>query len=284
MAKGSSARKVARVAASSGGKRARKQRNLLFPMAIALIVAGGLLLVIFARGNNQSASANNTKPRASVDATKASDHWHAAFAVDICGREQPAIQDGPVDKLGIHTHGDGVIHIHPFVTRAAGKGATLGRFFEQVGMKVTDTSIRMPNKKIYKEGKTSCNGKPGEVRVAFWKVGLKASGEKPDKIYTTELSNARFLGNYEAFTLSFLPKGATASAPSAAPNLLELGAADGGGTGGVTPSSQVNSGSQPSSSSPPPNSVTPTQPPSTDAPAKDGSTGTSSSKTGTTKP
>ena len=33
------------------------------------------------------------------------------------------MQDGPVDKLGIHTHGDGVIHIHPFVTRAAGQAA-----------------------------------------------------------------------------------------------------------------------------------------------------------------
>ena len=78
-------------------------------------------------------------PRASIDPAKPSDHWHAAFAVDICGKEQPPVQDGPVDKLGIHTHGDGVIHIHPFVTRAAGKGANLGRFFTQVGMKVTDS-------------------------------------------------------------------------------------------------------------------------------------------------
>ena len=70
MAKGSSARKVARVAASSGGARARKQRNLMFPIAISLIVAAGLLLVIFARGNNQSASANNTPPRASIDPAK----------------------------------------------------------------------------------------------------------------------------------------------------------------------------------------------------------------------
>jgi hypothetical protein len=262
MAKGSSARKVARVAASSGGARAHKSRNLAFPFAIVLIVAAGLLLVIFARENNQSASANNTPPRASIDPTKPSDHWHAAFAVDICGQEQPPVQDGPVDTLGIHTHGDGVIHIHPFVTRAAGKGANLGRFFNQVGMKVTDTSIRMPNKKVYEEGKTACNGKPAEVSVAFWKVGLKASKEKPDKVYTGDFSNIRFRENYEAFTLAFLPKGTTAKAPSTAPNLVELGAKDGSGTAGVTPSTQASSGSS-ASTTQAPSSVPPTTAPTT---------------------
>lgn len=256
MAKGSSARKVARVAASGGGARAHKQRNLMFPLAIALITAAGLLLVIFARENNQSASANNTPPRASVDPAKPSDHWHASFAVDICGQEQPPVQDGPSDKLGIHTHGDGVIHIHPFVTRAAGKGATLGRLFGQVGMKATDSSITMPNKKIYKEGKTTCSGKPAEVSVAFWKVGLKAAKRKPDKVYTGDISSIRFRENYEAFTLAFLPKGSIAAAPSTAPNLLELGAKDGGGTAGVPPSTSAGSGA--SSTPQIPSTVAPT--------------------------
>jgi hypothetical protein len=170
-----------------------------------------------------------------------------------------------------------VIHIHPFVTRSAGKGATLGRFFDQVGMKVTDSSIRMPNKKIYQAGKTTCNGKPASVSVAFWKVGLKAAGKKPDKIYTSGFPKIRFLENYEAFTLAFLPKGAKASAPSSAPNLLQLGAADGSGTGGVTPSTAVTPTSQPATSS---SEVTPTTPTTK---AK-GSTPTTSATTGTTKP
>jgi hypothetical protein len=286
MAKASSARKVARVAASSGGARARKQRNLLFPVAIALIVAGGLLLVVFARTNNKSASANNTPPRASIDPSKPSDHWHAAFAIDICGQEQPAVQDGPVDKLGIHTHGDGVIHIHPFVTRAAGKGATLGRFFDQTGMKVTDSSIRMPNKKIYQEGKTTCNGKPGEVTVSFWKSGLKAAGKKPDKVFTSGFSGIRFRENYEAFTLAFLPKGSKASAPSSAPNLLQLGAADGSGTAGVSPSTSVTPNSEvtPSTSTP---TTTKSSTPKSSTPKSStpkSSTPTTAATTGTTKP
>ena len=52
--------------------------------------------------------------------------------------------DGPDDPLGIHTHEDGLIHIHPFLAGAAGKAATLGKFFDQVGVKVTDSAITLP--------------------------------------------------------------------------------------------------------------------------------------------
>ena len=146
-------------------------------------------------------------------------------------------------------------------------------------MKVTNTSITMPNKKTYKAGETTCNGKPAKVEVAFWKVGLKAAGQKPDKIYTSDFNKIRFLEDYEAFTLAFLPKGAKVSAPSTAPNLGELGAAD--GSGAVTSTSGAPSGATTPPSTTPTSAVTPTQPPSTTAPAKDATTGTT---TATTKP
>ncbi len=276
MAKGSSARKVARVAAASGGKRVRKQRNIGFPVAIAAIVLAGLLLVAFARQSNQAVSANDTAPKANIDQNKPGDHWHAAYATEICGQELPPVQDGPEDKLGIHTHGDGVMHIHPFVTRAAGKGAVFGKFFDQVSVHVTDSEIRMPDEKIYREGETTCHGKPGQVVLAFWKAALKAKGKKPDKVYTGDFSKVRFTGDFAAYTLAFLPKGERPAAPSSAPNLRELGAQDGGP--GVTPSTSAGSGSSVPPSSPPTSAVTPTAPS-----AKDGSTGTTSAKTGTTK-
>ena len=56
------------------------------------------------------------------------DHWHAVFAIYACG-DFLAVQD-PNDPLGIHTHSDGLIHIHPFEEEAAGENATLGVFFE----------------------------------------------------------------------------------------------------------------------------------------------------------
>ena len=40
------------------------------------------------------------------------DHWHAAYGIYICGTLEPPFTDD-ADPNGIHTHGDGVIHIHP---------------------------------------------------------------------------------------------------------------------------------------------------------------------------
>ena len=57
------------------------------------------------------------------------DHIHQAFGVTICGEAQPPIPEFESD-VGIHTHGDGVIHIHPFSQLGVGANATLGRFFE----------------------------------------------------------------------------------------------------------------------------------------------------------
>lgn len=242
MGKASSAKKIARVAAASGAKRARRQRNLGFAGALAGIVIVGLLLVVFARNENQSASANDLQPRAQISPESRGDHWHAAFAIDICGQAQPAAQDRVQDTLGIHTHGDGVMHIHPFATRAAGKGANLGRFFDQVGLKVTDSEIRMPDAKIYREGDTTCGGKAGQVVVAHWKNGLKAAATKPDKLFTSGFRSIRLSENYGAYTVAFRPKGAKVEAPASASDLVNLGAADGGGTAGVTPSTGASGG------------------------------------------
>ena len=128
----SSARRVARVAARSGGGRQQpnKQRNWLFPASIAAVVVIGLGIVVYARSSSTSAGSNSTPPRAQLSAGQPYDHWHAAFATDICGKEQPPVADAHEDTLGIHTHQDGLIHIHPFATRSAGKGAKMSRFFD----------------------------------------------------------------------------------------------------------------------------------------------------------
>src|SRR4051794_32281363 len=137
MAKATSAKKVARVAARSGGKStAAKQRNWLFPLVIVVIVALGVGLLVWLVPHHRDATSNNTPPRAQLSASKPYDHWHSAFQVSICGKEIPAVNDAQPDTLGIHTHGDGLIHIHPFVSRVAGKGAVISRFFEQTNLKV----------------------------------------------------------------------------------------------------------------------------------------------------
>lgn len=229
MASSSSAKKVARVAArSGGGASAKKQANWIFPVAIVSIVALGIGAVVYARSQNSGGSGNDTPPRAQLSQGQAADHWHNAFAISVCGKEQPPLNDVGTDVLGIHSHGDGLIHIHPFATRAAGKNATMKRFFDQVQLKVTDQGFETSAGQTYKEGETTCGGKPGEVVLAHWKDAATAPGKAPDKIYRKGFSGVRFTEDLGAFTLAFVAKGSTAiSPPSASAQTETLGACDG---------------------------------------------------------
>ena len=229
MATSSSAKKVARVAAKSGsGSAAKKQANWLFPVAIVAVLALGVGIVVFARNQNGGGGDNTTQPRAQLQDGKAFDHWHAAFAVNVCGKEQSPVQDGATDTLGIHTHGDNLIHIHPFATRSAGKNATMQRFFDQTSLEVTNSGMKLQDGKVYKEGETTCGGKPGELVLAYWKDAVGAETSKPDKIITKDFGKVRFTNNYAAYTLAFEVKGDTdIPPPSSSAEIKTLGACDG---------------------------------------------------------
>ena len=55
--------------------------------------------------------------------------------------EKPADNPGQTANAGIHTHGDGLIHIHPFVVSEEGNNATLGKFADYGGWTVSSDSI-----------------------------------------------------------------------------------------------------------------------------------------------
>ena len=242
MASSSSAKKVARVAAKSGTGRPAgaaatgNQRNWLFAASIVAIVALGVGIVLFARDKNEGLGENTTPPKANLQDGEPFDHWHAAFAISVCGKELPPIQDGATDPLGIHTHGDGLIHIHPFTRSSGGNRATLGKYLDQVDFIVTNTGFQLPNGlttedggTTVKEGETTCGGEPGELVLAKWKDGATAADSEPDQIIREGFDSVRFTEDRSAMTLAFVPKGSTdISAPSTAPEIDALGAADGG--------------------------------------------------------
>ena len=111
MPKPSGARKVTRVSRTGGGRTKRGQTSWLFPTLITVTVIAGTFLIAFSRSERQP---DTTHPRVG------SDHWHAALGVDICGTFTSNIPDNGQDPLGIHTHGDGIVHIHPFSAQSAG--------------------------------------------------------------------------------------------------------------------------------------------------------------------
>ena len=102
------------------------------------------------------------------------DHWHAAYAVDICGTIEPNLVEDPsvISTHGLHTHADGLVHIEPFVTGSSadtGKHANLARFLQgAAGFKLTSNELRYPGGKLYKNGTNCAANRPGTVQIRVW--------------------------------------------------------------------------------------------------------------------
>jgi hypothetical protein len=156
----------------------------------------------------------------------------------VCGEWQPNIPEFE-NTVGIHTHGDGVIHIHPFSQGGAGENATLGTFLEDTDVRLSDDELtigtnELPDgKKTWKEGEDQCDGKDAELVVAQWE-NVSDEGTKPALI-TSGLTDIRFRSDGEGYTIAFMPEGETdIPEPQTAANLAELGAVDAGAQQGST--------------------------------------------------
>lgn len=86
-------------------------------------------------------------------------HWHAPFSVEVCGRALAF----PPSPGNTHTHGDGVIHVHP-ESDEEGRRATLATFFQSIGVTLTSDSLTLPDGKRFRNG-DRCGGQPGRLRV-----------------------------------------------------------------------------------------------------------------------
>ena len=151
------------------------------------------------------------------------DHWHAAFGVFVCDE---FLTDVPTfeSPVGIHTHGDGVIHIHPVSDEGAGAHATLGAFLDGARIDLEDGALEVDGV-TWHDGE-ECNGRPAQVMVAKWDDA--AAGGDP-QIVTGDMTGIRFRADGEAYTIAFAPEGHDVPPPPSAANLVELGQADSGG-------------------------------------------------------
>jgi hypothetical protein len=216
MGKASSSKKVARAARAGGRSSGSKQRNLLFPAAIGVIVLLGSGLIAFA--------ANDRKSQANIAPVVNEDHWHAAFGVYICDAFEPDVAQFE-SPIGIHTHEDGVIHIHPFSSGGAGENATLGAYLEGAGIELTDDSLTIGDE-TWTEGEDKCGDEDAELVVAQWK-DVQNTDEEPALI-RRDFDDIRFRDDGEGYTIAFVPEGTTdIPKPESAAQLAELGAADG---------------------------------------------------------
>ncbi len=166
-------------------------------MAVALVVVLGSLLVLWARTDREATSA----PRVG-------DHWHSVYDIYVCDsfRSKVVLE---TDPNGIHTHGDGLLHIHPFNKLASGRDAVLGEFFSAFGGRIDDASVVLDTGEELVEG-ADCGGQPTVLKVARFDAD---DLERDPEVVTEDLAGVRFLKNREAFTVAMVPADVEPPAP-----------------------------------------------------------------------
>jgi hypothetical protein len=212
MGRASSNKKNVSRASKVAGRTSSRSSNLVWPAAVAAVVLLGILLVAVSRGGGNDAS---------VAPVINQDHWHAAYGIYDCDTFRPPLKDLGEDVHGIHTHQDGLVHIHPFDTSASGKNATLAVFATDTGMKLTDTWVTTPG--FSRKNGDKCGGKPGTVQLWTWDSPSDTTGTQ----IKTDLAKYR-PQNQSVLTIAFVPAGTVVPQPPSAQNLQDPVAAEEG--------------------------------------------------------
>lgn len=169
------------------GRRQKPRSALGYGVLMAVLVVVGVAGIALSRGD-RDAVPGGVGPQVG-------DHWHAAFGINICGEWKPNVPQYESGS-GIHSHGDGFMHLHPFSRAGAGNNATVGLFMEGANQKATDNSVKLLDGTKLSNGDECPNldNRPGEVR---WSVnGEEKEGDPADYVPK----------DTDVIALAFLPK------------------------------------------------------------------------------
>jgi hypothetical protein len=197
--------------------RARPWRRFGWIVVVACLLAA-IVITLVATSDDRDA---NDGPRLNTGmAGTTGDHWHAAFGIYQCDRflNDPIIRpaDWP-DPTGIHSHNDGMIHIHPFIASVAGENARLGVFFETMGLGFTDQTVELTNGTTLRTG-DRCADRPATLKVARYEIDHP---EQKPTIITSDLPGIR-LRDREALTIALVADGVDVPAPPSATQFDQL--------------------------------------------------------------
>ncbi len=165
----------------------------------AIVVLGAVLIFFSSQGD-----------QAEAESPLVGEHWHAAVGISVCGAFQPDLADVRGDLSGIHSHGDGLIHIHPKSTRYTGDGANLGIWATEVGLVLEDDVLQLPGGERLENG-DDCGGEPGVVQVKVWE-GL---ADEQGRLHESAFADSD-PGNGSLVTIAFAPEGADLPKPPSA--------------------------------------------------------------------
>jgi hypothetical protein len=141
-------------------------------VVIVLLVACAAIFIaiVWTAIATDKPSKNSTRE---LSSERIGDHWHAALGVDVCGQWLPPAPTFMVRAgesgvtAGIHSHGDGLIHLHPFASDEA-DDPSVGRFMDYGGWKLSSAGLRAWDDAAHRNGEACATGGNGRVQ---WVVG-----------------------------------------------------------------------------------------------------------------
>lgn len=162
------------------------------------VVVVGTALVVLSFGNG---SDERTPPLVG-------DHWHIAYGVYDCTSLIAPFPDSMArSDSGIHTHGDGLIHLEVSSSRYSGQNANVRAFADGVDLEVDDNSLEGPG--VSRQRGDRCGEDRGVVQLAVW----DAAGDESPTILTDGI--AEFAPqDGQLVTLAFAPAGSPIPKPS----------------------------------------------------------------------
>jgi hypothetical protein len=227
---------------------AQRSNNNRFWYAItALVVVVGVVAIVIFRANQPP----ELGPKLASSSHPA-DHWHAALGVYDCDHwvGDPSVGNGlwlwPAQTsqgspgrvgtdayAGLHSHGDGIIHMEPATTDEAGKNATVGKYFQFGGWKLSSSGYTFLTTTV-KNGEKCKNGQPGVLK---WAVGKWTGGNKVAyKVHTGNPGSYK-LYNADVIIVAFVPANVDITKLGNPPSLPNLASAAGNTGQTIAPSS-----------------------------------------------
>jgi hypothetical protein len=200
----------------------RRSGSTAWIVATLVIVLAFTAVLVLTVADRQSNSAGANEAPKYATSSQAGDHWHTYLGVNVCGEwldpppQFEAVYDNSNIQPGIHSHGDGLIHTHPYVASEAGTNATVGKFFSYGGWSISADSIDLggansthpqwpgpasaPTKTKWSAGETCPFGqyKGEKIQMTWYVDGEQQTGNPADH-------NQK---NGETIAVYFLPKGA----------------------------------------------------------------------------
>jgi hypothetical protein len=164
-------------------------------MALAGIIIAGTALVAFAWNARD------------VEALSPSfdDHWHLPYGIYDCTTEGflADLADPGIPNAGIHTHGDGVIHLHPFSSSATGNNARMELFLEATRTDFEgDSAMSFADRPALESG-VQCDGEDAILQIARFAPGETT----PTEVITEDLRDYRFRQDQEGVVIALAPAG-----------------------------------------------------------------------------